>query len=295
MKTCVSTYSLSRLVRSGEMSLIDMVDWLAEHEVPGIEINDLEGFVAGSGAKTEAALATKLAGRIRKRGLTAVSHTVGADLLVLDEAQRKAAVDRLKRKVEIAAKLGCTRMRHDVARGFPKDYKGPKTWDAALKYIVPACREVAEYAKSFGIISSMENHGYFAQASERVLKLVKAVDHPNFGITIDIGNFLCVDEEPVPAVRRLAKYASHVHVKDFHRKSKRDDPGQGFFRTAGGNFLRGAVFGHGDVDVRKCLSIIKQAGYDGWCSLEFEGMEDPRVGVKVGMDNLKRYLKALES
>jgi sugar phosphate isomerase/epimerase len=291
MKTCVATYSLSRLERSGEMKLVDMVDWVADQGVKGLEINGLERF---ADAADRSRMARALVQRMAKRGVTPTSYTFGANLLLLDCAALAAEVERVKGQVDMAAKLGCTRVRHDVARGFPEGYRGPKTWDSALKVIAPACREVAEYASSYGIVTSMENHGYFAQASERVLKLVKAVNHPNFGITIDIGNFLCVDEEPVPAVRRLAKYASHVHVKDFHRKTRRDDPGQGFFPTAGKNFLRGAIVGHGDVDVRACLGLIRKAGYDGWYSLEFEGMEDPRLGVKVGLDNLKRYLEALK-
>ena len=287
MKISVATYSLSRLARSGEMTVRDMVDWLADLGVKGVEINDLEPYAP----KGEARLARSVAARCEKRGLTPTSYTVVANLLILDDAERAAEVARLKKKVDVAAKLGCTRLRHDVARGFPEGYRGRKTWDEALKYIVPACQEVADYAREYRIITSMENHGRFAQASERVLKLVKGVNHPNFGITIDIGNFLCVDEEPVPAVRRLAKYASHVHAKDFHYKLKREDPGHGWFPTTGGNYLRGAIVGHGMVDVRKCFTILKRAGYKGWYSLEFEGMEDPRVGVRVGVENMRRYLK----
>jgi len=288
MRICVSAYSLGRLVRSGEMSQLDVIDWLADRKVKGIEINDL-----GRDPKLERSLAKSVAARCKKRRMTITSYTVGANVFQTDAKKLAAEVQQLKRKVDVGAGMGVKRMRHDVAGGFPEGYRGPRTWDAALKVIAPACREVAEYARKYGITTSMENHGYFAQASQRVLKLVRKVNHPNFRITIDIGNFMCVDEQPVPAVRRLAKYASHVHVKDFHYKLKNEDPGDGWFGTAGGNFLRGAIVGHGVVDVRKCLSLIKKAGYKGWLSIEFEGLEDPRVGVEYGLKNLKRYLKQI--
>jgi sugar phosphate isomerase/epimerase len=34
--------------------------------------------------------------------------------------------------------------------------------------------------------------------------------------------------------------------------------------------------------------MIKASGYDGYLSLEFEGMEDCLTGTRVGLDNLKR-------
>ena len=288
MKISVSSYSLGRLVRSGEMTLPGMVDWLAELGVGGVEFID---FTPADG-KGVARIASSLRSRCEKHGLAVTGFTVGANLLLLDEDARAAEVARIKQRVETAAKLGVTRMRHDVARGFPEGTRGPRTWARALNIVVPAVQEIADHAARHGITTSMENHGFFSQASERVQRLVRAVNRDNFRVTVDIGNFLCVDEEPVTAVRRLARYASHVHVKDFHRKTRRADPGEGWFRTAGKNWLRGAIVGHGNVDVRRCLSLLKRAGYDGWYSIEFEGMEDPRLGVRVGVDNLRRYLEA---
>jgi len=290
VKISVSSYSLSRLVNAGEMTLPGVVDWLAEHKVKGIEFTDL----SRDDVRAEKRLAKSLAARCKRRGITVTSYTVGANLLRPDPEELAAELERVKRKVDVGALLGVRRMRHDVAHGFPAGHRGPKTWEAALKIIAPACREIAEYARRYRITTSMENHGRFAQASRRVLKLVRKVNHPNFGITIDIGNFMCVDEESVGAVRRLAKYASFVHAKDFHYKSRKEDPGDGWFDTTGGNYLRGAIIGHGVVDVPKCLSILKAAGYTGWVSIEFEGLEDPRVGVEIGLKNLRRYLKKIK-
>ena len=58
--------------------------------------------------------------------------------------------------------------------------------------------------------------------------------------------------------------------------------------SAHGNFLRGSIFGQGDVKTREILKMVKQSGYDGYLTLEFEGMEDCRVGSKIGMENVRR-------
>jgi sugar phosphate isomerase/epimerase len=137
----------------------------------------------------------------------------------------------------------------------------------------------------------VENHGFFAQDSERMEKLVTAVDHPNFGLLVDMGNFLCVDEEPEKAVGRLMPYAFHVHAKDFHVKSgNQPNPGRGWFSSRGGNYLRGAVIGHGDVPIVQCLKIMKGKNYDGILSIEFEGMEEPLEGIAIGLENLRSFV-----
>jgi sugar phosphate isomerase/epimerase len=121
-----------------------------------------------------------------------------------------------------------------------------------------------------------------------VLTLVHAVNRDNFKTTIDIGNFMCVDEDSVAAVKRNIGYASMVHLKDFYLRPSYRNPGEGWFRTASGNYLRGAIFGQGDIDVWEVLRVIKHSGYDGYVSIEFEGMEDCLVGAKSGMDNALR-------
>ena len=60
--------------------------------------------------------------------------------------------------------------------------------------------------------------------------------------------------------------------------------------SRGGNYLRGAIIGQGDVPVRQCINTLKRAGYDGVLSIEFEGMEDPLKGIRIGVDNLRRFI-----
>ena len=87
----------------------------------------------------------------------------------------------------------------------------------------------------------------------------------------------------------VAPYAIHVHAKDFIVKSGNEFiPPDGFFMTRGGNFLKGAIIGHGAVPVIQCLRILKNAGYNGYVTVEFEGMENAKTGVKCGLNTLKK-------
>jgi sugar phosphate isomerase/epimerase len=80
-----------------------------------------------------------------------------------------------------------------------------------------------------------------------------------------------------------------IHLKDFYFRPYDQPPGGGdWFRTAHGNYLRGAIVGHGDIDIRRIVKLVKASGYDGYITVEFEGMEDCKLGSKIGMDNLRR-------
>ena len=153
------------------------------------------------------------------------------------------------------------------------------------------CRAIAEYGASKGIKTMVENHGYFCQDSIRVEKLVTAVNHPNFGLLIDMGNFICADDSPEIAVGRLMPYAFHCHAKDFHLKpGTMPWPGKGWNQSRGGKWWRGAIIGHGNVPVHQCVRIMASKGYQGVLSIEFEGMEDVLTGIALGQENLRRFV-----
>ena len=106
-----------------------------------------------------------------------------------------------------------------------------------------------------------------------------------------MGNFLCVDEDPVTAVSRCARYAFNAHVKDFIRISGENDfPGAGFIPTRGGAYIRGTVAGHGIVPIKQCTLALKKAGYDGFLTLEFEGWEENEPALQAGIFKLKQLV-----
>ncbi|MFG0251156.1 MAG: sugar phosphate isomerase/epimerase family protein [Phycisphaeraceae bacterium JB051] len=289
---CISTYSLLKWRRTANKSILQTINWIAQTGVSHIEFSGL----ADKAVQRPIKQATLLQARCAQHGLNVASYCTAAELL-LSPARQKAAIRELKQQVDIAAALGAPSMRHDVTRGFEAGYarfKGPKTFAQALKIIVPAIQEVADYAQSLGVKTSLENHGFFMQHPQRICKLIETVNHPNFGLTLDMGNFMCVDAEPVAAVKQCLPYAQMVHVKDFHRKPKKQMPPTGWFATPTKFALRGAIVGHGEIDIPAQLKLLKQARYNGPVSLEFEGMEEPTFAVQTGLDYLKQELGKLK-
>jgi sugar phosphate isomerase/epimerase len=280
MKIGLSSYSLVSALRSGEMTILDAIDWVADKGGQHIEIVPI-GFdlIADSG----------LIDAIRKKaddaGLDLSNYAIGANFITKTEEEYEQEIRRVMEEVDIAARLGVKLMRHDVAR---RSDTSMRQFRADFARMTQACGRIADYAAQYGITTSVENHGYFVQASDRVQALVDAVNRPNFKTTLDIGNFLCVDEDPVSAVKKSFASASMIHIKDFYRRPSYRNPGAGWFRTASGNFLRGAITGQGDIDMWEVLRVIKDSGYSGYLSVEFEGMEDCKAGSEIGMNNLRR-------
>ena len=89
-------------------------------------------------------------------------------------------------------------------------------------------------------------------------------------------------------------YIRHVHAKDFHIKSGMGfNPGDGFFKSRGGNYLRGSIIGHGDIPVYQCLALLKDKGYNGPVSVEFEGIENCLKGIEIGHKNLTKMIERI--
>ena len=285
MKIGVSSYSYSRLVGSGNIRQIDVISKAKE---AGFDVIEFSTISVPQG-KTLKDYARELRDEAERVGIPIANYTIGADCVNGCGGDLRAEVERLKGEVDIAEILGAPGMRHDITYNMPRGRFA--TFDDAIAAIAPAVREVSEYAASKGIRTMTENHGFISQDSTRVERLVSAVGHPNFGVLIDIGNFSCADEDQAVAVGRLAPLAFHVHAKDFHIKSGNGvNPGEGWFMSRGGNFLRGAIIGHGDVPLLQALRALKRTGYDGVLSVEFEGMEDPETGIRIGRDNLIKLL-----
>lgn len=287
MKIGVSTWSFINYVRAKDIKLEELPAKAKEIGFDFIEFNAFELY----NEQTTPEMAKRLKEECGRINLEIISYTTKADFLTGSEGNWEKEAERLKAHVDIANALGARYIRHDASWGWAAGYKGKKGFDDALATLAKGCRRVTEYASQYGIRTMVENHGYFCQDSERVEKLANSVDHENFGILIDIGNFLCVDEDPATALGRLVPYAFHIHAKDFHfKKGMMPDPGEGWFKSRGGNYLKGAIIGHGDVPVVQCLDILKAAHFGGAVAIEFEGMEESIKGTSIGLDNLRRYL-----
>ncbi|MEG0385236.1 MAG: sugar phosphate isomerase/epimerase family protein [Solibacillus sp.] len=286
MKIGLSTYSMVKKMKANEMSVLDVLDWVAENGGEHVELVPYEFSVVDNYE-----LATAIRNKASELGLELSAYSLPANFVQETEAELLAEVERLKKHVDVVQHMGIKIMRHDVTLfTLLKENMTIHYYVEHFDKMVRGSQLLADYAKQFGITTTIENHGFNVQSSDRVQQLIHAVNRDNFKTTLDVGNFLCIDEDPLVGVKKNLPYAATVHFKDFYIRPFYEHPGGGeWFTTVHDNFIRGAIVGHGDLNIRQIVKLVKESGYDGYLTIEFEGMEDCQIGSKIGMDNVRRF------
>ncbi len=288
MKTCISTYSYEAEMDKGNFTRFDAIDYTKKLGMDGVEIvlNDHhipkgETFLSYTKALTEHA---------REIGLDVPILTLSLELY----SNPEATLDKLKERIDIASECGIPMIRHDIAYSY-KDGDFAKSPKLVIDSVAPYIRRLAEYAESKNVKTTSENHGRIMQDTERLDALFTAVNHKNYGLLFDMCNFGGADVDAEMAISKLIQYVSYVHAKDaFVRNGMMYNPGRGYSRSRGGNYRRATIFGHGNVPSFQILSALKEYGYDGYISIEYEGMEDNLPALEIGAENLKRMIADLE-
>ena len=296
MKIGVSSYCLDSLMEAGKMTLFEVIDWVAKQGGECIEFVPFAfRFDDEATGKIDSEFIAKVIRRVKDAGIEAVNYSVLSNLCVEDDEAFEKEVARICHHVDIAAELGVPRMRHDIsAFRRPLDQNGLKDFDALLPRMVEGARRITEYAKGRGVRTLIENHGFFVNGCDRVERVINGVNHENYGLLLDTGNIICMDEDPSVAAWRLASQAEIVHLKDFYIRHR--DPGDTtqfdcgghWFRSYAGRYLRGSILAQGDLDMWAILGSLKKAGFDGNLMIEFEGLEEPAYATAVSISNARR-------
>lgn len=299
MKLGISIYCLDQAMEEG-MSVYEAMDFAKENGAAHLELVPFHlPLVDEEKGCLNEALIDSVREYAKKIGLEISTYSVNADLLSDDPEAYEKELQRVKLHIDAAERLGIHLMRHDVC-GFRRPFSELTTgnFERLFPRMVEAVRTLYAYAKERGVTTTLENHGFFVNGSDRLIRLIEAADCPELGMTLDVGNFLCVDEYPLAAVKKCLPYARIIHLKDFYIREKEALPGQNemfncdngsWFETLGGTLLRGAITGQGDLPVKAIVREILSSGFDGYISIEFEGMEPPRRATKICLDMARAF------
>jgi sugar phosphate isomerase/epimerase len=284
MKLGISSYSLYQAISKGEMDIFDVLEWVKEIGGEHVELVPI-----GFDFVENPELIEQVKEKASQLQIDLSNYAIGANFICESEEAFEMEIERVKQHVDICAQLGITYMRHDIASR-EADERTLEHFIKDLPKLVEACQRIADYANDKGIVTSIENHGYYVQASDRVQTIVQQVNRDNFRTTLDVGNFLCYDENPLTALKNNLPIASVVHLKDFYYRQDNLKRFGGWFSTHFGNQLRGAIVGNGDLPMTDIIEMIRKSGFDGYISIEFEGLEECRFGAKASFDFAKSIL-----
>ena len=279
MKLGVTSYSFVNKVFNDHWDWNDVIRKSAEMGFEGVEMANLTDDWLKNSIKFTLDGLKRTA---QECGIAICSWMLSADYATDPVGE----VRRVCEEVDMAHELGATVVRTDVC--------GEDVADPFAPEIIGALCEVADHCARYGMTLVTENHGGFFCRPDRLEQLCRAVSRVNYGLLCDFANYADADEDPLKAVARTRCLIRHVHMKDCHLlPGDRVFPGNGWYLTQGGNYLRCAITGQGNIPLYQCVKTLKETGYDGWLIQEFEGIEDCVYAVSQGLSFAKRLLEAL--
>lgn len=275
MKIAISHYSYYGAYRDGRMSIGDFIREAARIGADGVELlSPLYRDPAADKAEAKGALA--------ETGLPCPIFSVSNNFAQLSESDRLEHFDRIRFGIDEAVDLGA-----GVVRVFAGDVAEGITFDQARAWIVEGLVKASALAQAAGVKLALENHGHLAGRGDQLVGLIEDVrreaGNDALGANPDFGNFILVDEIPVEALRQCAHLAYMAHAKNFR-------PAAEGFKSLAGRTFEGTVVGEGEVPAGACIAALKQAGFQGWISVEYEGAEDCMTAVPRSVTNLRSLM-----
>lgn len=273
MKTCFYN-------RPRGFTWMDMVDLSAEYGFDCLEL-----FTSGEFAEPDPEYAKKFRKYADERGVKICCLSSFVDLTG-DDSPRQ--VERMKGFAEVAALVGSPYLHHTVCCDFEHPEKVLRRKDELFAKGVAAVREIFDHAQKYGVRAIYEDQAFLFNGLEGFGKFLAAVERP-VGVVADFGNIRQMDEEILDFIRAFAPQIVHVHLKDSCLHGACCLPPKGAYPTKSGRLIQEVVPGTGTVPLREGIALLKEIGYDGVCSLEWN---TPDAGLrKTVVDRVKDWIK----
>ena len=197
----------------------------------------------------------------------------------LEGGKNEAAYDQMIDHIEYADAIGAKVMRVvGSSLMFRFEDHGPQ-----IEKLSRMFTNAMKVADNYGIKLADENH--IDYNADEMLELIHNVNHPNFGINFDTGNFMRVLDDPIQGMEKLARYTFSTHVKDLKINPQAAVNDWYFFSCT--------PVGDGMVDNLKLAQLLKDANYQGFLAMEIDTLhpdynEDEDAAVAKSVAELTR-------
>ena len=179
-----------------------------------------------------------------------------------------------RRFIDLASELDAP-----CVRVFGNKLIGPRA--AALEHIGASLRGLGDYAGPKNVTVLLESHGDFTD-SPSLREILEKASSPHVGLLWDAHNtYMEGKEDPAVTVKTLGKYIRHTHLKDSRMESGKDHY---------------VLTGRGQVPVKRQVDLLRQSGYSGYYSFEWEKVwhpeiEEPEIAIADFAQVITQYLR----
>ncbi len=240
-------------------SIEQVVDAATRLGYDGVELRLLDGEVIDP-----------LADRAKVERAVALCRSHGVDVCAFDTSCRFNQSDATEQERQIADLLAWIELAHDlqvpllrVFGGANPEGDAPVTDDEVNARVAAALRRVAPAAERADVTVVLETHDAFSSA-RRVADVLEHVGSTHIAALWDSHHPYRMGESPQDVIAALDGRIAHVHVKDARRL-----PSDGAWQLV--------LLGEGEVPVRGQLAALREAGYTGYVSVEWEKKWHPEI------------------
>ena len=212
-------------------------------------------------------------------GIAMTCLSIHQGFVTPDKEELKKQVDHTNQCIELAYKMGipCLRLntgRWNTIKSFDDLMKNRGiepilpgySEDDGYKWCVDGIQQCLKKAEECGVLLALENHWGLGSTPEGMIRIQDTVNSPWLGLLMDTGNFL---EDPYDKLKMIAPRASFVQAKTYY---------------GGGEWYSL------DLDYDRIVKILKDVNYHGYISIEFEGKEEAKSGVRKSVELLRKAL-----
>jgi Sugar phosphate isomerases/epimerases len=189
------------------------------------------------------------------------------------EAQRADSVRYLELAMDVGKALGASDTLISVGHG------GDATYKALRARLTRTLRELAEYAEAIGHRLVLEPLTAFESNTcttcAELCEVLEEVSSPALGGMCDVVAPFTQGEDPAEYPRLLGGRMRHLHLVDSDGVSETH-----------------LMPGDGVMDLKKVLSDIREAGYDGTCTLELvtNYIAEPSRAARLALERVRKFL-----
>lgn len=257
-------------ISSGALPLPEWIAMGASLDVEGLEL--YEHFLAS----LEPFYLDDVRALLDSHGLAMPMLCCSPDFTHPGAAERAGAIRRHVELIRTAGHLGGAGATCRVLSG--QRHPGVSRTDG-VRWVLEAFDELLPVARDLDVVLAMENHykdgrwryAEFAQRRDVFLEILSAVeDRTHFGVQFDPSNALVAGDDPVDFLRTVADRVVTMQASD---RALAPGATLDMLRQADGTvgyspLLQHGVVGRGLNDYDAIFDVLREAGYDGWISIE---------------------------
>ena len=271
-KLSLAQWSLHTLIENGDLDPFDFAKEAKALGFNAVEYVD-QLYIKQIDSMGFDAVIERLKQESEKHGIKNVLIMVdeAGDLADADDEKRNASVEMHKKYVDAAAYLGCHAIRVNTF-----GTTDPEEWKVTVK---DGLEKLSKYAATKNISVLAENHGWYSSDPRMLIPVLEEINLENCGTLADFGNWCidrkdgedwgdCLKEYPdkYEGFQRLMTKAQAVSAKAYAFDENGNET---------------------TIDFAKMMQSVKDAGYAGYVSVEYE---EDGPGERQGIETTKQLL-----